>query len=260
MENYQRFRNLHYKETPLLLGNVWDDKSALLFEQAGYDAIGTSSAAIASSLGYEDGEEMCFEELLLIVKSITAKVSIPLTVDIEAGYSRNTDEIIRNIVTLHNNGVVGINIEDSICINKHRNMQELLNFSHIIKSIKTYLIKNNINLFLNIRTDAYILGLINPKEETIKRIKMYEKSGADGIFVPCLTKEDDIKEIIRFCKTPVNIMAMPDLPKFEILQSLGIKRISMGPFMYTNVQDNMETTIKVIKDNNSFESLFHGNN
>lgn len=113
MTKYQEFRELHQQESPLQIGNVWDCQSALMFEKSGYKAIGTSSAAIANSLGYEDGEQMSFEELNTIVKLIASKISIPLTVDMEGGYSRDAEQIINNIVIIYNAGVVGINLEDS---------------------------------------------------------------------------------------------------------------------------------------------------
>jgi len=256
MTNFQKFIQLHENDTPLLLGNVWDSKSALLFEKYGYEAIGTSSAAIANSLGYEDGEEMSFEELLTIVKTITSKVTIPLTVDLEAGYSRDVNEIIGNISRLSKNGVVGINIEDSLTVNKKGIIQDATAFSQIIKKIKLHLLMNNIDIFLNVRTDSYILGLENPKNETIKRIKLYENAGADGIFVPCITNTKEIEEIVEVNTVPINIMAMPELESFDKLQETGVKRISMGPFIYTNLKNNLETGIKTIKDEQSFKSLF----
>jgi len=256
MTNFQKFIQLHENNTPLLLGNVWDSKSALLFEKAGYEAIGTSSAAIANSLGYEDGEEMSFEELLTIVKDITSKVSIPLSVDMEAGYSRDVNEIINNIAILSKNGVVGVNIEDSLTLNKKSTIQDANDFAKIIKKIKLHLLMNNIDIFLNARTDSYILGLDNAKNETIKRIKLYENAGADGIFVPCITNTGDIQEIVESNTVPINIMAMPELESFDKLQKTGVKRISMGPFVYTNIKDNLKAGIKAIIEEQSFKVLF----
>ena len=256
MTNFQKFIQLHQKESPLLLGNVWDEKSALLFEKAGYEAIGTSSAAIANSLGYEDGEEMSFEELLTIVKTITSKATIPLTVDLEAGYSRDVNEIINNIAILSKNGVVGINIEDSLTLNKKVIIQDTNEFAQIIKKIKLHLLMNNIDIFLNVRTDSYILGLDNAKNETIKRIKIYENAGADGIFIPCITSTKEIQEIVESNTVPINIMAMPELESFDKLQEAGVKRISMGPFVYSNLKENLEAGIKAIIDEQSFKALF----
>jgi 2-methylisocitrate lyase-like PEP mutase family enzyme len=213
----KEFRKLHNQKDMLLIGNVWDVQSALIFEKQGYQAIGTSSAAIASSLGLEDGEQMSFEQLNNIVKAITSKVSIPLTVDIEAGYSRSIKQVLENIKTLYENGVVGINIEDSVVAND-RKILNATEFSKFIEAITEYLKESDIDMFINVRTDFYIMGLDNPLKETLDRIKLYEKSGADGIFVPCVTSKDDIKEIVKTTSLPVNVMTMPNLPTFEILK------------------------------------------
>ncbi len=254
MDKYT-LKSLHNQDSVLLLGNVWNAQSALLFQKLGFKAIGTSSAAIATSLGYEDGEKMQFEDLLRIVKNIQSKINIPLTVDIEGGYSRNISEIIQNIISLHNLGVIGINIEDSITI-AEREIVNAQEFANTIQSIKSHLADNNIDIFLNVRTDFYIMGLANSLEETLKRIKIYEESGADGIFVPGIVAENEIQKVIESTTLPVNVMCMPGLPNFDTLQNLGVKRISMGPFLYTEMVGKLEKSITEITRNKSFDSIF----
>ena len=85
---------------------------------------------------------------------------------------------------------------------------------------------------------------------------MYEEAGADGIFVPCITNEKDIKQVVEATNLPVNVMTMPDLPIYSVLTELGVKRISMGPFVYNNLMEKFEKTIAGIIKNQSFNSLF----
>ena len=249
------FKNLHAQSYPLILGNVWDVQSALLFQKSGFKAIGTSSDALAKTLGYEDGERLPFGELVRTVKNILAKIDIPLTVDIEGGYSNDSSKIIENIVSLYQLGVVGINIEDSFS-NPERKIKEAQQFSKIIKEVKAYLSKNNMEIFINVRTDSYFMGLENPLEETIKRIKLYENNGADGIFVPCVVKEKEICAIVKSTHLPINVMCMPELPDFNRLESIGIKRISMGPFVFNQMVSKLENSIDSIIDGACFNSLF----
>ncbi len=255
MNQGEKFKELHNEPEILVLGNVWDVQSALVFEKQGYKAIGTSSAAIASSLGFEDGEQMSFEMLNNIVKLITAKVSIPLTVDVEGGYSRNTEDIIKNIVTLYKNGAVGINIEDSV-VTDEREISGTEEFCEKIEAIKSYFERNGMKMFLNIRTDSYIMGLDKPLLETIARIKLYEKAGADGIFVPCIVEKKDIEDVVKTVSVPVNVMTMPNLPDFKILEECGVKRVSMGPFVYNKINEELKHCLLCIKEDQSFDSLF----
>ncbi len=250
-----RFKNLHAQNQPLILGNVWDVQSALLFQKLGFKAIGTSSDAVAKTLGYEDGERLPFSELVRVVKNIQAKVDIPLTVDIEGGYSNDTSEIIENLVSLYQLGVVGINIEDSYS-NPQRKIKDANQFSEVIREIKSYLDNNKMDFFINVRTDFYFMGLENPLEETINRIKLYEINGADGIFVPCVVNENEIRKIVKSTHLPINVMCMPELPGFNRLKSLGVKRISMGPFVFNNMSTKLESSINSIVNDGSFNSLF----
>jgi len=256
MEEFQKFSSLHHQSDILSIGNVWNLQSALTFEKMGYKAIGTSSAAIAGSLGYEDGEEISFEELLHVVTRITKKVSIPLTVDIEAGYSRDVAQITNNIARLTEVGVVGINLEDSVVNNGDRIIANSSEFRKKIEVIKNKLTQKGIDVFFNIRTDFYLMGLDNPLEESITRAKLYEKSGADGIFIPCVTSADDIKKLADSVSIPINVMAMPGLPAFSDLALLGVKRISTGPFVYNKVCEMFNSLLKDIDKSKSFKPLF----
>ncbi len=190
-----------------------------------------------------------------MVKKIHSKVNIPLSVDIEGGYSRNVDDIIENIKTLYQIGVVGINIEDSV-VNEKREILDAEIFSNTISKVKSYLSENNIDIFLNVRTDSYILGLEHPLEKTLERIKRYEESGADGVFVPCIVDEEAIAQVVQSTSLPVNVMCMPNLPSFNRLTKLGVKRISSGSFIHNNIAEKLEQTITSIVEKQSFKSLF----
>ncbi len=256
MNNYQIFKQLHEQNTPLYIGNVWDVNSALMHQKAGYKALGTSSAAIAESLGYEDGENMPFDALLYLVKAITQKTSCPLTVDIEAGYSRDTQQIIEHIIQLNEVGAVGINLEDSIVTQGNRAIVHSSEFSETIKIIKHRLTEKGVNMFLNIRTDSFIMGLEKPLEASIARATLYEESGADGIFIPAITHEKDIEQCVKSVSILVNVMTMPNLPNFQTLQTLGVKRVSMGPFIYNKMNEHLNDTLEKINKHQSFDSLF----
>lgn len=249
------FKNLHNQEKPLLIGNVWDVPSTKIAEKLNFQAIGTSSSAIAQLLGYNDGEEMEFSEMEYFVKRIALNTNLQLSVDLESGYSRKPKEIADHIKRLVELGVVGINIEDSL-VNEKRILLDANSFAKTLAEIKEHLEKNNIDIFLNVRTDTFITLQENVIEETKKRIQLYQNAGADGIFIPCVEKENDIKEIVNCTKLPINVMCMPNLPSFDKLTELGVKRISMGNFLFDKMYNKFEKTTKVILNQQSFNSIF----
>ena len=249
------FKNLHHQDAPLLICNVWDVTSAKAAEKLNFKAIGTSSGAIASMLGYKDGEEMSFEELEYIVTRIVASSNLPLSVDLESGYSRDSKEIAYHIKKLADLGAIGVNLEDSI-VREQREFLEAKNFAKTISEVKTFLQKSNPNIFLNIRTDTFLLNHPTPLEESFRRIKLYEDAGADGIFIPCIEKQEDISAIVSSTSLPINVMCMPNLPDFKILNQLGVHRISMGNFLFNEMYQHFEKTLTSISDSQSFKTIF----
>jgi 2-methylisocitrate lyase-like PEP mutase family enzyme len=249
------FNELHKNSYPLILCNVWDVNSAKIAEKLGFQAIGTSSAAIACMLGYEDGEKIQFKELCYVIQRIADNTSLPLSVDMEAGYSRIPTKIVNNIKELAIYGIAGINLEDSI-VNEERILVDGKSFANIIHEVKSKLNEANLNIFLNIRTDTYVLNVPDKLDETQKRIELYTQAGADGIFIPCLSHEADIKFLVDKSRLPINIMAMPDLPNFEKLQELGVKRISMGDCLFSNMSAMFKHKLSKVMDNQSFNAIF----
>lgn len=252
----ENFKKLHYLEKPLLIGNIWDVQSALIFQKLGYQAIGTSSAAIAHSLGYEDGENLPFKDYLFVIKRILESTTLPLTVDLEAGYGSDVEVIFDNISKLAELGVVGINLEDSIVVDGIRKIEDLSKFSLKLDQLVQMLNKSNVEVFINVRCDAFLLGLSNALAETIERVKVYESKSIDGIFLPCITNEKDIASIVEKTSLPINVMCMPDLPNFEQLKSLGVKRISMGNFVNVFIYQKMEEVAASFIENENFSILF----
>jgi 2-methylisocitrate lyase-like PEP mutase family enzyme len=253
---YQQFKQLHQSSPLFILPNVWNAKSARLFERENYPAIATSSAAVANGLGYEDGEDMPFADYLLIIKRILAVVKIPLTVDLEMGYGSTDEEIAANVNTLAQLGVAGINIEDSRITNGGRELKDANTFAQTIASIKSKLAAARLGLFINVRCDTYILKLPNARQETASRVPLYEAAGADGIFLPFISDADDIKAAVGITQLPVNVMCMPGLPDFETLSTLGVKRVSMGPFVFNKVYDQIAALTNAIRSANQFAPLF----
>jgi 2-methylisocitrate lyase-like PEP mutase family enzyme len=254
-QTFNKFKNLHQSDTLFVLPNVWNVKSALLFQELKFPAIATSSMAVANSLGYEDGEAMPFSDYLFIIKRILSSIQIPLSVDMEMGYGITDEKIYANIQKLTDLGVVGINIEDSSVVKSGRVLKNAKTFAKTIENIKNKLTANGLNLFINIRCDTYILNVKDKQQETPKRLKVYETTGADGIFLPCICEEKDIAEAVSNTKLPLNVMCIPGLPDFGTLNKLGVKHVSMGPFMFNKLYSDISAYANTITKDKSFAAI-----
>jgi 2-methylisocitrate lyase-like PEP mutase family enzyme len=254
--DFNRFRELHLQDEPLLLPNAWDAQSAKLFEKQQFKALATSSMAVAGILGYADGENMPFEEYLLMIRRIRASVSLPFTVDMETGYGKTAEEIADRFEQLYKLGIAGVNIEDSVINSNGRSIDDPVAFGKKLGHIISLLQQRKVELFINVRSDAFLLRLPGARKEALKRITIYEKTGAHGIFLPCITDIDDIKAVTAASSLPINVMCMPDLPAFAALQSAGVKRISMAAFVNQAVYKNVEILSKKMVEEGSFACLF----
>jgi len=247
MTDFQKFHQLHYQPTPLILANVWNAKSAQIAELSGFKAVATSSGAIAESLGYKDGEQIPFTELLYIVQRIRASISIPVSVDMERGYTDDLKVLNENIQKLVDIGIAGINLEDAqgedIYLKK-------------LNSIKNYLVKTNQQLFINARTDGFLQKLSSPLETTLRRAQLYKEAGGDGLFVTGIQDIEIIKEIVSSATLPVNVVGAGKIASISALADCGVKRISMAVLLYKATYKKAEMMAKEILDKQSLEPLF----
>lgn len=199
---------------------------------------------------------MSFDELLYIVTRIKSVSNLPLSVDIEAGFGGTANEITTHLKRLAQLGVVGINLEDSRVINGIRQLDDAAAFTRTLKEIRNALSEEGYQLFLNIRTDTYLLNHEQALQETLLRGRLYEAAGADGLFVPCLTSEKDIETLTKELNLPLNVMCMPDLPTFERLGKMGVSRISMGNFVHSAIQSKLKDLMLIIQSQQTFAGVF----
>jgi 2-methylisocitrate lyase-like PEP mutase family enzyme len=252
----EAFKELHHGPGALIIGNVWNVQSAKVFEKLGFKAIATSSAAVAETLGYEDGQAMSFDEYAFVVKRLVKTTALPVSVDLESGYGSTASEIVKNILALYDLGVVGINIEDSKIEKSKRVIADAATFANVLTEVVESVNGKEHRVFINLRSDTFLLGMADPVSESQKRILLYDKTGVNGLFLPCITEVGDIKTIISSTKLPLNVMCMPNLPDFDTLERAGVKRISMGNFVNKNVYRQLEKDVQNITKAQSFAPVF----
>ena len=231
-EKAKQFYNLHHSGKLLVLPNIWDCLGAMLLEDLGYRAVATASASIAFSNGCDDGQNMPFDDLLILLKKIVNAVNVPVTADIESGYAENDIQLEQNVKQLIATGIVGINIEDSD--KKAKTLLPIEAQCARILLIKKVAEEMKAPLFVNARTDVYIYRKDFEKpervlEESIKRGEAYKAAGADCFYPITMQKTDDIRQTIAQLQMPVNILLMPGIPELKRLEEMGVSRVSLGP-------------------------------
>jgi len=199
------FHRLHSGPAPLILVNAWDAASARVIERAGASAIATTSAGIAWSLGYADGERMPADELIAACARICRVARVPVSVDLERGYGDSTQAVRDVAAALIDLGVAGINIEDGT----RPGTRELAPPEMLCERIAAIRALDG-RFFINARTDTHIVPWDDPAarfEETLRRATLCAAAGADGIFVPGLSSPEEIEGLSRAVALPVNVYA-----------------------------------------------------
>ena len=217
---------LHRAPQILTLANVWDVVSAqVIAATPGAAALATASHSIAATFGYKDGENIPLELHLDMVRRIVEAVTLPVTMDFEAGYGNAFDTAKRAIAV----GVVGGNLEDQ--------MKPLPEAVAAVKAVMNAGREVGIEFVLNARTDALLRA--DPSaprqqalDEAIRRGTAFLEAGAPVVFVPGLVKRDEIELLVSaFGPRKLTVISVPgaSLPAGE-LEALGVARVSTGPF------------------------------
>jgi len=224
MTSTNTFRALHNGNELLLLPNAWDPGSARLIESLGAKAIATTSAGLAWSRGFPDGDALPIDQLITTTRDIARLIRVPLSIDVEGGYSDDPAVVARVVGGILDVGAVGINIEDGA------GLPEVLCAK--IEAARRSATRAGVDLFINVRTDVYLRSMTSGDgavREVIRRAELYRAAGCDGIFVPGLVEGPAIEAIAAAIDPlPLNIMLMPGLPSPAVLRAQGVRRLSAG--------------------------------
>jgi PEP phosphonomutase and related enzymes len=246
-EKAEMFLKFHHYKEMLVLLNSWDIGSSKLIEACGYKAIATTSMGIAASLGYPDCQIIQLSEMLQVITGIVNAVQVPVTVDIEAGYGNDLNEILESVRKFIATGIVGINIEDSIDLSP--DLVDEMEFCERISAIRALSDALGFHLVINARTDSFYTSSGSTQEKlaaSIRRGNKYREAGADCIFVQPVWEKELISTLVKEINAPVNILANPGIgggilpPSVRELQELGVARLSLGSAV-------MKATLALIK-------------
>jgi 2-methylisocitrate lyase-like PEP mutase family enzyme len=219
-EKARMFSALHVNT--FVLPNAWDVASARIFEEEKFQAVGTTSAGIAFSMGYRDGQRISADEMLSVVRRIANALELPVSADVEAGYG----DPLATAQRVWDAGAVGINLEDvtgddastQVPIDKQVDW---------IRRIREAVP----DLVVNARTDIFLMSIGEEESRlsaALERLRAYSQAGAQCVFAPGLKDPKLIRQLASAVKTPLNILAGPGFPIVKEMKELGVKRISLG--------------------------------
>ncbi len=211
-------RELHAPaHRPLVLCNVWDAASARIVEDAGFAAVATSSAGVAYSLGYADGERLPPREMFAAVERIVSAVKVPVTADVEAGYG----DLKATLQALRDAGAAGLNLEDM----EDGRLVPLEEQAGRVSAARAA------GLVVNARIDIYLaqVGDAGSRfDRTVERMRAFAAAGADCVFVPGVRDETTIAALVNAANVPLNVLAVAGVPPIARLRQLGVGRVSTG--------------------------------
>ena len=256
----EQFRKLHRGPHLLVLPNAWDVASARILEELGYPAIATTSAGVAFSLGYPDGQRVSREQMLEVVARIARAVRVPVTADMEAGYGTTVQDMSVTAKALIAAGAIGMNLEDVTGDDESSQVEITLQVEKI-RAIRDTASSLGVPIVLNARTDIYLMP-IGPAEtrfdRTVERLRAYRQAGADCLFAPGLRDGETIRKLVATLDGPLNILLMPGGPSLEELEKMGVARASAGSAVMRATLSLVQRIGKELMQAGSCDFLFDG--
>lgn len=259
-EKAKKFRQLHHGPRMLLLPNAWDVASARILEECGHPAIATSSAAVAYSLGYVDGQRISRGEMLEVAGRIARTTNIPVTADLEAGYGTTAKDMAETVKAAIAAGIIGMNLED-ITGDDESSLVDLPLQVEKIRAIREAASSAGVPFVLNARTDIYLMP-IGPEatrfERTVERLRAYREAGADCLFAPGVYDLETIQKLVKAVEAPLNILANPACPGIPEMEKAGVARVSAGSGIMRAAMGLVQRIGKEMLEARSCDMMFAG--
>lgn len=236
MSQFDDFARLHVPGEPLVLFNVWDAGSADSVAKSGAKAIATGSASVSMANGYGDAEGVPLDLAVANAARIVKAVELPVTIDFEGGYATGGEELTANGRRLADTGAIGCNFEDQV-VGTDR-LYEIGDQAARIVALRKGV---GDDFFINLRTDLFLKAPADKHgsalaDAAIERGKAYADAGVNGFFIPGLADLSLVERITKAVPLPVNAMHLPGGPSRARWASVGIARVSHGPFPFMDMQ------------------------
>jgi 2-methylisocitrate lyase-like PEP mutase family enzyme len=226
-ERRVRFRALHEREQLFVMPNPWDVGSARLLESAGFEALATTSAGFAWSLGKLD-QNLSRHELVAHVAALADATDLPLNVDSERCYPDEPGGVTRTVALLAEAGAAGFSIED---YNPDTGgIDDVGLAAERVAEASAASLEQDEPLVLTGRAENHIRG-VDDLDDTIARLIAYRDAGADVVYAPGLADLAQIARVADAVRMPLNVLALPSGPSLGKLESAGVRRVSTGSLL-----------------------------
>ena len=237
-ERYARFRALHERPGAFVMPNAWDGASAVLLKRAGFEALGSTSIAIAFALGRQDGAAAVSREEALANAQLLAELTdLPVNGDLEDGFGPEPVDCAATVEAAIAAGLAGLGIEDTTADPS----RPLHDFDHAVARMREAARTARGRILLTGRTDNYLHGRPD-LDDTIRRLVAFAEVGADVLYAPGLPDMDSIRAVARaVAPKPINVVVGPGtgpVPLAE-LAAAGVKRVSLGGALYRRALDGL---------------------
>lgn len=238
-EAYARFKALHEGSGAFILANAWDAASAVILKNAGFKALGTSSAAIANALGRADVAHAVSRDDAVANGTLMARATgLPVNGDLEDGFGPSPEHCVATVEAAIAGGLAGIGIEDTTA----NPADPIHGFDVAVRRIEAAAKAAKGRIVLTGRTDIYLHGQ-GDLTEAIRRLTAFAEAGADVLYAPALPDMDAIRAVVAaVAPKPVNVLLGP-WGKFGALADLeaaGVKRVSLGSALFGNIMGHLE--------------------
>jgi 2-methylisocitrate lyase-like PEP mutase family enzyme len=228
-EGAARFRALHERDGVLLLPNPWDVGTARVFAWMGFEALATTSAGHAGTLGRHDGG-VTLDEALAHAAAIVAATDLPVTADFENGFADDPDDVAANVRRAVATGLAGCSVEDSSGHGDAPVYEPALAAARVAAAVEAAR-REDAAFVVTARAQNHLHGRPD-LADTIARLQSYQEAGADVLYAPGVTDLGDIRSIVASVDRPVNVLALPGAPPVEELAAAGVRRVSVGSGFY----------------------------
>ena len=247
----ERFRALHERSGSFVIPNPWDVGSARILESMKFEALATTSSGFAHSQGVKDGS-VSREQVITHCQSIVNSTQLPVSADLENGYGHQPEDVAQTISLAAGSGLVGGSIED------HTNNPEhpIYDFNHAVERIQAAVeMKSRLkhDFVLTARCENHVWGL-DDLDDTLKRLKAFERAGADVLYAPGLQDIKSIRTVCSELNKPVNVVIEIADTTISIknLEEAGVKRISIGSVLFLKAYGSLINAAAEIQNSGSF--------